>query len=130
MAEGTSLLRMHTAYTCIVGSNPTVSARTSKNGLPCGSPFLLVRTEPVGFEGLPAWRRATLSESPICWPLRGQRRAPRARENRRVNPVTQAIDSRFNKASHILHKHPTVADAKSPIPTYHDYSPGSAETRR
>ncbi|MDB5919645.1 MAG: hypothetical protein JWR40_3879, partial [Massilia sp.] len=26
MAEGTSLLRMHTAYTCIVGSNPTVSA--------------------------------------------------------------------------------------------------------
>ena len=28
MAEGTSLLRMHTAYTCIVGSNPTVSART------------------------------------------------------------------------------------------------------
>ena len=30
MAEGTSLLRMHTAYTCIVGSNPTVSARTPK----------------------------------------------------------------------------------------------------
>lgn len=28
MAEGTSLLRMHTAYTCIVGSNPTVSAKT------------------------------------------------------------------------------------------------------
>jgi hypothetical protein len=27
VAEGTSLLRMHTAYTCIVGSNPTVSAR-------------------------------------------------------------------------------------------------------
>ncbi len=27
MAEGTSLLRMHTAYTCIVGSNPTVSAK-------------------------------------------------------------------------------------------------------
>ena len=26
VAEGTSLLRMHTAYTCIVGSNPTVSA--------------------------------------------------------------------------------------------------------
>ncbi len=27
MAEGTSLLRMHTAYTRIVGSNPTVSAK-------------------------------------------------------------------------------------------------------
>ena len=30
VAEGTSLLRMHTAYTCIVGSNPTVSARFKK----------------------------------------------------------------------------------------------------
>ena len=28
MAEGTSLLRMHTAYTCIVSSNLTVSAKT------------------------------------------------------------------------------------------------------
>ena len=28
MAEGTSLLRMHRAYTSIVGSNPTVSAKT------------------------------------------------------------------------------------------------------
>ena len=27
MAEGTSLLRKHTGKTCIVGSNPTVSAR-------------------------------------------------------------------------------------------------------
>lgn len=27
MAEGTSLLRMHMAYTRIVGSNPTVSAK-------------------------------------------------------------------------------------------------------
>ena len=27
VAEGTSLLRMHTAYTRIVGSNPTVSAK-------------------------------------------------------------------------------------------------------
>ena len=33
MAEGTSLLRMHTAYTCIVGSNPTVSASIFKNPL-------------------------------------------------------------------------------------------------
>ena len=30
MAEGTSLLRMHTAYTCIVSSNLTVSANTTK----------------------------------------------------------------------------------------------------
>ncbi len=30
MAEGTSLLRMHTAYTCIVSSNLTVSARFKK----------------------------------------------------------------------------------------------------
>ena len=30
MAEGTSLLRMHTAYTCIVGSNPTVSAKNDE----------------------------------------------------------------------------------------------------
>lgn len=29
MAEGTSLLRMHTAYTCIVSSNLTVSARNT-----------------------------------------------------------------------------------------------------
>jgi hypothetical protein len=27
VAEGTSLLRKHTGKTCIVGSNPTVSAR-------------------------------------------------------------------------------------------------------
>ena len=33
MAEGTSLLRMHTAYTCIVGSNPTVSASILKKPL-------------------------------------------------------------------------------------------------
>ena len=30
MAEGTSLLRMHTAYTCIVSSNLTVSARKKR----------------------------------------------------------------------------------------------------
>jgi hypothetical protein len=30
VAEGTSLLRMHTAYTCIVGSNPTVSAKNDE----------------------------------------------------------------------------------------------------
>ena len=41
MAEGTSLLRMHTAYTCIVGSNPTVSARIKQKSLPCGRLFCL-----------------------------------------------------------------------------------------
>jgi hypothetical protein len=30
VAEGTSLLRMHTAYTCIVSSNLTVSASIRK----------------------------------------------------------------------------------------------------
>lgn len=40
MAEGTSLLRMHTAYTCIVGSNPTVSARTNKKASPAGGFFI------------------------------------------------------------------------------------------
>ena len=40
MAEGTSLLRMHTAYTCIVGSNPTVSARINKKASPAGGFFV------------------------------------------------------------------------------------------
>ena len=44
MAEGTSLLRMHTAYTCIVGSNPTVSARTNKKASPVEA-FLFVWTQ-------------------------------------------------------------------------------------
>lgn len=34
VAEGTSLLRMHTAYTCIVGSNPTVSAKNERRSSP------------------------------------------------------------------------------------------------
>ena len=41
MAEGTSLLRMHTAYTCIVGSNPTVSARTNKKASLAGGFFIV-----------------------------------------------------------------------------------------
>lgn len=40
MAEGTSLLRMHTAYTCIVGSNPTVSARIRKKAPETGLFFV------------------------------------------------------------------------------------------
>ena len=39
MAEGTSLLRMHTAYTCIVGSNPTVSASIRKEAPLVGAFF-------------------------------------------------------------------------------------------
>ena len=35
MAEGTSLLRMHTAYTCIVSSNLTVSAKYLKKSPTC-----------------------------------------------------------------------------------------------
>ena len=49
MAEGTSLLRMHTAYTCIVGSNPTVSASfLSKVILDCQETRSLY-SEPAGF---------------------------------------------------------------------------------
>jgi hypothetical protein len=55
VAEGTSLLRMHTAYTCIVGSNPTVSAR-KKQKAPARELFPLT---PAGDEGAicmaPAW---------------------------------------------------------------------------
>jgi hypothetical protein len=39
VAEGTSLLRMHTAYTCIVGSNPTVSASIKKKAPTSGAFF-------------------------------------------------------------------------------------------
>jgi hypothetical protein len=39
VAEGTSLLRMHTAYTCIVGSNPTVSAKMQRKKPPQGGFF-------------------------------------------------------------------------------------------
>ena len=77
MAEGTSLLRMHTAYTCIVGSNPTVSAKKYKNGLPCGRPFFLF-LDGVGGLRRPALTRAGHSESPIC------RRAAAGRLRRRL----------------------------------------------
>jgi hypothetical protein len=36
VAEGTSLLRMHMAYTRIVGSNPTVSAKMQREKPPQG----------------------------------------------------------------------------------------------
>ena len=55
VAEGTSLLRMHTAYTCIVGSNPTVSAR-KKQKAPARELFPLTH---AGDEGAicmaPSW---------------------------------------------------------------------------
>jgi hypothetical protein len=40
VAEGTSLLRMHMAYTRIVGSNPTVSAKFQRKKRPQGRFFL------------------------------------------------------------------------------------------
>ena len=57
MAEGTSLLRMHTAYTRIVGSNPTVSAKNiQKTRKPqrlrvfCFSAFeYAIHTNPIQF---------------------------------------------------------------------------------
>ena len=42
MAEGTSLLRKHTGKTCIVGSNPTVSARNKKKWAPLREPIFFV----------------------------------------------------------------------------------------
>jgi hypothetical protein len=40
VAEGTSLLRMHTAYTCIVSSNLTVSASIRKKAPATGLFFV------------------------------------------------------------------------------------------
>jgi len=78
VAEGTSLLRKHTGKTCIVGSNPTASARNKRNGLPCGSPFFLFRTEVVGFEDERLQARGSPNR-PFAGAPR-QRRAPRARD--------------------------------------------------
>lgn len=77
MAEGTSLLRMHTAYTCIVGSNPTVSARTTKKP-PLREAFFVVLDGTVGFEGLGRAGPA-LSESPNCCRAAAAPRAEGAR---------------------------------------------------
>ena len=49
MAEGTSLLRMHTAYTCIVSSNLTVSARTTFGKIPQRPKAPVLHTEDGGF---------------------------------------------------------------------------------
>ncbi len=49
MAEGTSLLRMHTAYTCIVGSNPTVSARIAFAEVPQRPKTPVLHYEDGGF---------------------------------------------------------------------------------
>jgi hypothetical protein len=96
VAEGTSLLRMHTAYTCIVSSNLTVSAR-KKQKAPARELFSLTHNRRrvghlhgprVRFEGLGVLRPA-LSESPICCAPRAQRRAPRARD-----PCTPRTSSR------------------------------------
>ena len=50
MAEGTSLLRKHTGKTCIVGSNPTVSARNKKKGAPLWELIFFFWAGTVGFE--------------------------------------------------------------------------------
>lgn len=90
MAEGTSLLRMHTAYTCIVGSNPTVSARTTKKASPAGG-FFRCSDGTVGFEGFA--RAAQIpSESPNCW---RNAPAPRAEGARRVRHLKK-IPARKN----------------------------------
>ena len=80
MAEGTSLLRMHTAYTCIVGSNPTVSARLKQKSLPCGRLFYLsgrnggIRRRSA-LKGAQALRIAHLPRPARSrWPRSGQRR--------------------------------------------------------
>lgn len=79
MAEGTSLLRMHTAYTCIVGSNPTVSARIKQKSLPCGRLFCLSgRNGGIRRIGQCRPNPLRIAQSPRCaarWPRSGQRRS-------------------------------------------------------
>ena len=82
MAEGTSLLRMHTAYTCIVSSNLTVSARNKRKSSRSGAFFLFW----AGTSGPSAWptreirRAGRTSPSPlrIAHLLCAKRTAPRA----------------------------------------------------
>lgn len=85
MAEGTSLLRMHTAYTCIVGSNPTVSARTNKKASPAGG-FFICLDGTVGFEGF-----ALASANPLrIAQLLAQRASP-ARRGRATSASPKRI---------------------------------------
>jgi hypothetical protein len=49
VAEGTSLLRMHTAYTCIVSSNLTVSAMHLGNIAKCCGKTRISHSESPGF---------------------------------------------------------------------------------
>jgi hypothetical protein len=68
VAEGTSLLRMHTAYTCIVSSNLTVSARNKRKSSRPGAFFLFW----AGTSGPSAWptRDAKAVDSKGCAYLR------------------------------------------------------------
>jgi 3-hydroxyacyl-CoA dehydrogenase len=77
VAEGTSLLRMHTAYTCIVSSNLTVSASIKKKAPRPGAFFLPrhrekskngVRRCPVLSTGIDIRRalRSSAAWSPVC----------------------------------------------------------------
>ena len=64
MAEGTSLLRMHTAYTCIVSSNLTVSAKYLNKSPTCWGFFSPSRIEAPG-------RMASMSVWRVCFPGSG-----------------------------------------------------------
>lgn len=44
---------LHFCWGREVSPNPTLSARSKKNGHPCGWPFFLLRTARVGFEDVP-----------------------------------------------------------------------------
>ena len=91
MAEGTSLLRMHTAYTCIVSSNLTVSAKKQIEKPPSGGFFIWclserakrLRASRVRFEDSRVLARGSV-ESPICHCARGRREAPAPQARMRV----------------------------------------------
>ncbi len=125
MAEGTSLLRMHTAYTCIVGSNPTVSARTNKKASPAGG-FFICLDGTVGFEGL-ARAGPALSESPICWrpapawraegALRHSVQTQPSHHHAKTSANAQVFEHRQQPAASKTNAHAQVFDAPdTPVP--------------
>lgn len=65
MAEGTSLLRMHTAYTCIVSSNLTVSAKNMFHQVSSSTETRFPRYEKRGFFVL--GRAEKCFDSPLFW---------------------------------------------------------------
>ena len=93
VAEGTSLLRMHTAYTCIVSSNLTVSARNKRKSHLRVAFFLFW----AGTSGPSAWptceirRAGRTSPSPlrIAHLLCATRTTPRAAGARPMHTTTK-----------------------------------------